>query len=66
VALWYVLADQVVYVVLCNIGYGPNIVIVRWIILRKEQFAISVYLLLYGWVEFAVLCLGEYRTASFS
>ena len=31
-----------VYVDLCNNGYGPNVTISQWIILRSGQFVISV------------------------
>jgi len=31
-----------VYIDFCNIGYGPNVIINQWIVLRNGQFVISV------------------------
>jgi len=42
-----------VYVNLCNIGYGRNKKKDWWIILRYGQYVFCVYLLSYGWGEFA-------------
>ena len=42
-----------VYVDLCNNGYGRNIKSDCWIILRQGQYVFCVCLLSYGWVDFA-------------
>jgi len=38
---------------LCNVGYGRNIKSDCWIIFKYGQYIFCVYLLSYGWVEFA-------------
>jgi len=48
VALSCVLADLMVYVDLCYIGYGPSVIINQWVILRNGQFISVTY-----------FCMGE-------
>jgi len=56
-----VLADHMVYVDLCNIGYGLNIIIDRWIIWEMKYFYFRLLTFVWMcWIRCPVL--GEKNT----